>query len=124
MSYYNTTATHTTTGVKTISPGFTPKGYRITVSAKGGESYSHMSIGQVDDSGYATYHSWYQDTTNGSTQKGASGSSGKVVSILERVSGTISEVGAATHDSFTSTAIKYNVTTANSSYQYNVEVWD
>lgn len=122
MAYYNTTITPGSTGIKTISPGFAPKAIKITVSAKGGEAYSHFSTGSADDSGWTTYHAFYQDTSGGTTKQGT-GNNGKIVSILERVSGTITEIGAATFDSFTSTSAKFNVTIVNTNYAYNVELW-
>jgi hypothetical protein len=121
MLYYNTSITPSTTGIKTISCGFQPVGMRITVSAKNGsDTVSHMSIGQVDNTGYQTCNTTYTDTTGGQTTKYTD----RMASVLERVSGTITEVSRANFDSFTATQAKFNCTvSAGTAYQYHVEVW-
>jgi len=122
-NYYNTTGSFGSTGIKTTTCGFQPIGIRVTISSKGGETYTHFSQGQADNSGYTTCHAFIQDTTGGKTVKFA-GNNGQIASVWERVSGTLTEVFAATFDSFTATAGKINVTTANSNYQCNIELWD
>lgn len=120
MNYFVGTISHGTTGVKTITCGFQPIGARITVGQKTltTQNFSHKSVG-VTDGATQICDTFYQDTTAGSTQR----SNAKLVSVLENSAGTITEVAAAAFDSFTATALKYNVTTANSAYQYLVEIW-
>lgn len=95
---------------------------KVTVSAKNGSDAStRLSIGQVDNSGYQTCDTLYGDAagapkTNSHTDR--------IVSILDRVAGVITEVGRANFDSFTATQAKLNVTVAaGTAYQYHVEVW-
>lgn len=128
MSYFNTTAAYATTGVKTITTNFQPTNIRITVSQKytGAQSYLHYSMGAgglVDVSGTPTMRqhadSIYQDPTGSQTVSNDS----KVVSFYDRVSGTLTEVMAASIDSFTSTQLKLNFTTVNVNYNLFIEVW-
>lgn len=121
MQYYNTSITPSSTGIKTISCGFQPVGMKITVGAKSGSDAStRRSIGQVDNSGYQTCDTEYGDQTGDKTNSHTD----RLVSILDRVAGVISEVGRADFDSFTTTQAKFNVVTAaGSAYQYHVEVW-
>lgn len=121
MSYFLTTASHSTTGVKTITCGFQPIGARITVSAKsGGQTYAHQSVGTTDGTNTVT-DSWYQDATRGKTDRYTD----RIVSQWEWDSGgsVWSEKTKATFDSFTATEFKYNVNTADVNYQYFIEVW-
>lgn len=122
MGVINGTSTLSGTGVKTINVGVQPKGLQIIVTSKGSETYSHQSLGFADDSGYATCHSTYQDATGGKSTQ-SSGNNSKVISLYERVSGTLTEVFAANFHSFTSTQVKVDVTTANSNYTLNLVIW-
>lgn len=128
MSYYNTTAAYATTGVKTITTNFQPVNVRLTVSQKytGTQTYLHYSMGAgglVDVSGTPTMRqhvdSVYQDSTGSQTVS----SDSKVVSFYDRVSGTLTEIMAASIDSFTATQLKLNFTTVNVNYNIFIEVW-
>jgi hypothetical protein len=118
MSYFMGTVSYGTTGVKTITVGFQPVAAHITVGKKNAASMpAQLSIG-VTNGTTTRCNSLYADTSGSQSNENA-----QLVSVLERVSGTISETAAATFDSFTATQFKFNVTTANSGYQYMIEVW-
>lgn len=121
MSYFCTTTAHSTTGVKTITCGFQPTGMRITAGHEFGvsETCAHQSTG-VSDGVDQFFNTFYQDTTGGKTEDGDT----KIVSLYDRVSGNITEVVAASFDSFTATQGKYNVTTADVDYNLMVELWN
>ena len=123
MQGYNTTTTPNVTGIIAITPGFTPKYVRITVSSRlSSDNFAHLSEGAADSSGWTTNHTFMHDTTGGSTRRTA-GNMGKIVSALERVSGVITEVNAASFDSFTATQVRINVTNVTQLYQYNIEIY-
>lgn len=129
MSYFNGTIAYGSTGVQPpITVGFQPTNIKITVSQKwsGPQSYVHWSSGYgglVNVAGTPTMRqhvdSVFQDSTGGQTVS----SDSKVVSFYDRVSGTLTEVLSVSIDSFTSTALKLNVLTANANYNLNIEVW-
>lgn len=121
MSYFNATITPTATGIFDVPCGFMPTGMRITVGAKSNvQTVSHISIGQVDNTGFMTYHSNYADTSGSNSYRGIN----KMVSHYERISGVVTEVNAAVYNTFYATGAKFQVTLCNSSYQYTVEVWN
>lgn len=121
MPYYNTSITPNTVTTYTISCGFQPTALKITVGAKNGSDVTaHQSVGQCDNSGYSTCNTFFQDGTGSKTFAYTD----RLVSIRERVAGTVTEVGKATFNSFTATQAKFNVTVAaGTNYQYHVEVW-
>ena len=122
MGMYNTTATLGSSGVVSVVIGTQPIAVEVFVTSKSGETYAHQSIGFADNTGYTTYHSTFQDTTGGKSVQGAA-STGKIISMYERVSGTITEVLSANFHSFTSTSVKFTVNTPNSNYTCNLVVW-
>ncbi len=105
--------TFTGTGIKTISVGFQPTWARfVVVSKTSSQSFAHTSLGESDGS-----FQWVASTFHDSTGGLSANSNSKVVSHYERVGGTITEVLAASFDSFTATAVKVNVTIGNGAYQ-------
>lgn len=122
MAIVNGTATLGTSGVVSVAVGIAPIAVQVVVTSKSGETYSHQSIGFADNSGYATYHSTFQDTTGGKSMQG-SGNLGKIVSIYERVAGTITEVLSVNFHSFNGTNVKFTVNTPNANYTCNLVVW-
>lgn len=121
MAYLAGTASHNTTGVKTLAVGFQPIRAKITVSAKsGGQTYAHQSVG-VTDGVNQFCDAWYQDATRGNTDRFTD----RLVNQWEWDSGGAAWVikTRANFDSFTATQFKYNVITADINYQYFIEVW-
>lgn len=118
MAYFCGTTTQGTTGIKTINVGFQPSRLNFTVCQKFGtnEPYHHLSVGRADGTRQSV-NSTYQDTVDGLSLN----STAKCISHYERVAGTITEVLAASFDSFTATGFKINVTIPNASYQIFVE---
>ena len=125
MQGYNTTVTPVVTGILTVSSPFPPKYVRVMVSSQNlSDNYMHFSEGAGDNTYWATVHSMFMDTSGGKTARNA-GTNGKIIGVFERVSGTITEVNAATLDSFVTTgsyAVKLNVTNCTHPYQYNIEI--
>lgn len=121
MSYFNGTLAYTSTGVKSpVVVGFQPTSVTVRVGQKVATTqlFSHLSIG----SGTPTIQyadSFFQDTTGGKTVT----ASGKVVSVYERVAGTITEVLSMKIDSFTATGVAFEVLTANLNYNVYIEVY-
>lgn len=119
MSYFMTTVSHATTGVKSVTPGFQPIGARITVSSAGtSQAVGHFSQG-ITDGTHQCFNSTFSDVNGSSSWQGIT----KMVSHYERVSGTLTEVLAISFDSFNATQFKYNVGTANVNYSITVEAW-
>lgn len=120
MAYFLETVTHSTTGVKTRTIGFQPQALRITIGKKVGVTVNSIqqSVG-VSDGTLQYVDSIYGDTAALATKRDTA----KLVSQWEKVAGTWTEVVAATFDSFTATEVKYNVTTGNVNYQFQIEVW-
>lgn len=119
MAYYLTTISHSTTGVKTRTPGFQPIGARITVAAKsGGETYAHKSIGITDGTNQIC-DSFFQDATRGKSDRYTD----RLISQWEWNGAAFVEKVRVDFDSFTATEFKYNVVTADVNYQLLVEVW-
>lgn len=124
-SFLAATTSFGTTGVKTIDVGFQPIGMRITVCQKfnTSQTFSHWSygvVGSYEAELLQFCHSTFQDTTGGQSKT----YSDRIVSHWERVAGTLTEKVAATFDSFTTTELKINVTTADANYQFLIEAWD
>jgi hypothetical protein len=120
MAFFCGTTTQASTGVKTLFIGFQPVGVRFTVCQKiaTSEAYHHLSEGRVDGTRQSV-NSTFCDSTSGLSIN----STTKCISHYERVGGVVTEVLAASFDSFTASSVKINVTTANSNYQIFVEAW-
>lgn len=119
MSYFLTTASYGSTGVKTIACGFQPNRLKITVSSSGAsQAVNHTSEG-VTDGTNAVCVSTFTDGTGSSSWF----TTGKMVSHFTRVSGTLTEHVAATFDSFTATQAKFNVTAFDANYTFRIEIW-
>ena len=121
MAFWCVNATLSSTGTNTLTGfPFQPVGAIITVSSKNGSDGTvNFSEGTCDGT-HQSVRSIFQDASGSKSIR----SNTKCVSHYERVSGTISEVLAASFSSFTSDGISFNVTTANSNYQINVKAWD
>lgn len=120
MAYFQTTVSHSSTGVKTISPGFTPLAAEFVVSQKNPttENFSHLSLGCTDGT-TQIYNSIFQDTTGGSSVQGTD----HLVRHRVRSGGTIIDKLVWDLDSFTATDVKYNVVTADVGYPVTVKIW-
>lgn len=119
MNYFVETVSHNTTGVKTRTCGFQPLGARITTCAPGGsDTNAQQSVG-VTDGTLQICDTFYQDASRGKQAR----ISGELVHCYGWNGSAFTDEVVATFDSFTSTEFKYNVTTANVSYQFLVEVW-
>lgn len=128
MSYFNCTAAYASTGVKTITVGFQPANIRVTVSQKytGAQTYLHLSVGAgglVDVAGTPTMRQHVDSLFHDSTSAQTVSSDSKVISFHDRVSGTLTEIIAASIDSFTATELKLNFTSVNVNYNLFIEVW-
>lgn len=121
MSYYRALTTFDVTGLRTINAGFVPTGYRITCGQKFGvtDTVDHVFIGGSDGTRQHVVGSFHDSTGRQTFTE-----SGKVITQKERVGGVITEVLAASHDSFQANGPRVNVTTANANYQVVVEVWN
>lgn len=119
MSYFLTTASHSTTGVKTLTPGFQPTRARITVTKGPSSSIAHQSVGKWDGTNQIT------DTisTDGTTAY-ADRFNDRMVSLYNFSAGSPNLLTRANHDSVTATEYKYNVITANVNCQYLIECWN
>lgn len=82
------------------------------------QNFTHLSVG-AGDINYQRVTAIYQDSTGGKTVT----TNGRVVSVWERVSGTLQEVLAISIDSFTSSTVEFNVITPNSNYSLHIRVW-
>lgn len=117
-SYGSITLGTTGTGVA-FNLGFAsaPTRIRFTVGAKGGSSTVNQGAHGACDGTNQFVLTWFSDGTSSQSTTSAS----KCVSIYERVSGVLTEVVAASFNSFTANGVKLNVTTASSNYQVFVE---
>lgn len=126
MAYYSARLTHSTTGVKTRTPGFQPAGARITITAQDGstpQTWIQRSVGTTNGTDHYT-EIQYGDVTTGLKSKNDTTC---IASHYDKISGTWTEVLRATFDSFTSTQFKYNVTVAGSTasaFTFFIECWD
>lgn len=122
MAYRLFLVTHGTTGVKTRNVGFQPIEARITLGAKDGavQTWLQKSEGVTDGTSSVCLSQWGDITAGVKSFKDITGT---LASQYDKVSGTWTEVVHANFDSFTATEFKYNVTAANSNFQFIVEVW-
>lgn len=120
MDYLNGTISFGSTGIQSIYTGFQPKAVEVTVGQRYNttQNFMHLSVGAGDDTFQRTT-GVYQDTTGGKTVN----FDGKIVSVWERVSGTLTEVLSISIDSFTSTTLELNVLTANANYSIHLRIW-
>jgi len=118
MSYYTGRLTISSSGINTFTVGFAPTWARFRVSQKVGtvETTNHLSLGGTD----GTRQNCSSFFTDGSGNT-CFDTNTKVVSHYERVGGTVTEVLAATFDSFTATGVKVNASIPNASYQVTLE---
>lgn len=122
MNNYLTTVSHNSTGVKTITCGFQPKGARITVSRNGvGDTLSHLSQGVTDGTNQVC-------STNAADPANGYGYSDRFGDRMVGfygfdVSGAPLELTRANFSAFTATEFKYDVITKNVNCQYLVEIW-
>jgi len=114
------TISYGSTGIKTYTVGFQPVKVTVMVGQKfaTGQAFAHHSYGVGLTAANQRCDTHFQDTSSGITVS----SDTKIVSVYERVSGTITEVLSIALDSFTATAVKFNVLTANANYQLSVLV--
>lgn len=116
MGYKIGTVTYSSNGLKTIYLGTPtqPTSADIIVQNKYGVNEGvirHVSIGHADSTGQRVT-SYFKDATG----QASFDSTSKIISHYERVGGAITEVMAATFDSFTANGIKLNITNANADY--------
>lgn len=117
MSYATGRFTLSTTGLSTFAVGFQPTWARFRVAGKtSADAVTHLSLGGTDGTNQ-NCGSIFTDATGSSSFDVST----KVVSQYERVSGTITEVLAASFDSFVATGVKLNVSTANTGYRVTIE---
>lgn len=116
MSYATGRLTLGITGSSTFVIGFQPTWARFRVMGKSGDTVSHLSLGGTDGT-TQNCGSNYMDTTGGASFDVNT----KVVSHYERVSGTITEILAASWTAWTATGVTLNVITANSNYRVTIE---
>jgi len=114
MAYWAGAITLSSTGTaKSFPVGFQPTWAEFRVGQKSGttETVNHLSLGEVDTTGYQYCTSTFTDASGSTTVNYST----KVVSHRER-SGGIVEVLSASFNSFYSTGIKLDVSIANSNY--------
>lgn len=122
MSYFLSTISHSSTGVKTITCGFQPTRAKITVSCNGsGDDIARQSVG-VTDMTNQICDTFAVDA--GSNFSYGDRFSDRMVGFYDfDGSGNPVVLTRANHDSATATQYKYNVITANVNCQYKVELW-
>lgn len=123
MSYFLTTTAHGTTGTKTITVGFQPVGFRITVCGlwDGSDDIAHRSIGFTNGTQQyctATCEGMATTTLNN-----------RIVSHWEPNGSGFSEVLAISLPTspdqvLNATTIKYKVLTATADYNLLIEAWN
>lgn len=120
MAYKCSTTTFGSTGVKTLTLGFQPIGFRVTIGSGFGASsnYIQYSVGWGDGTNQFN-HTIYDDNT---TQYQDTSSS-KVISLFDDLGAGPVEVLQATFNSFTATQLKLTCNTANAAYQVFYEAW-
>lgn len=121
MNYYNGTLAYTSTGVKSaVVVGFQPVSVTVRVGQKAGTTqlFSHLSVGSGNPT-LQRVDAIFMDTTGGKTTS----TNAKIVSVFERVAGTITEVLSMKIDSFTATGVAFEVLTANLNYDVYIEVY-
>jgi len=118
MANFNDAITIATTGtgasaVSISGLPFTPTSLKFVVSAKSNSSgVIQYCSGQVDSTGYMTFDSIYGDSTGFQSKAGTN----KVISLYERVSGTLTEVLNMSWHSYIASGFKLNVTATSTSY--------
>lgn len=124
MNYYQSTFSYGSTGTKSITVGFQPLCLVITLSARFGttDAVIHKSTGNSNGTSQH-FHSEYGDSTGFQMINGTN----KIVSQYERVASVLTEKVAAHIDNataaWTTTQVKFIVDTADSNYQFFVQVW-
>lgn len=119
MAVYYTTISEGTTGVKTITPGFQPQEADITVSSQFGTTNTTLKYSYGSTDGTAQFNdSLFVDGTGRQCRS----TTDRIVSVYERISGTLTEVLRVNLDSFTATQFKYNVSIANVNYQLKIRI--
>lgn len=119
MSYSTGATTFGTTGVKTFTTTFTPTWVRVTVGALFGGAETgviHGCTGRSDGTHQSVNYFYYDPTL-----QQCDNSTAKIISHWENQSGVLVEVLNVAFNSFTATGPKFNVVTANTSYQIFVE---
>ena len=120
MQYFLETISHSTTGVKTRTPGFPVVGYKITIGSKnGGPNYVVRSEGSCDGT-LQVCHTSYVDASRALMDAPYND---RVAFVKEWNGAAYVTKVHATHDSLTATEIKYNVVTADANYQFKIEAW-
>ena len=119
--YYTSSNAYSTTGVKNISLPFTPTGMRVTLGQKFGSdtTVEHQSVGTADGT-RQNFVSTYGDSSGHQTKQDNTA----VASHYERVSGTLTEVCAATFSSFSTNQAAINISKTNANYTWILEFWD
>lgn len=120
MAYKRGVTSVSTTGLKTLPTTFTPIGYRIWVGSTttANEGFLHYSEGGSD--GTNSTSQWgYSDATLHDCGR----SSTTVITHKINSGGTLVNDVVATHDSFTATGPKINVTTLGTTYGLEYEAW-
>lgn len=115
MAYYCATVSYSSAGIKTITCGFQPVGMRITINYNSGTVHSK---GTSD--GTRQLCDWF---FNDVTDYDGGNHTDRMVSARDMVGGVITEIARANFDSFTATAGKINVVTANVGPTFTVELW-
>lgn len=118
MNYLLGTISHSTTGIKTITCGFQPLGARITAGPiNGGSTVTRQSLG-VTDGTTQVCDAFYQSDLRGKQNRLT-----EMVHVYDWNGTAFIDKVVATFSSFTATEFKYNVTTADVNYQFQIEVW-
>ncbi len=120
MSYFRGLTTFGSVGLRTVTVGFQPIAYRITVGQRFGvtDQDDHVFVGGSDGTRQHVVGS-FEDNTGRQTFT----ETGKVITQKERIGGVITEVLSASHDSMAATGPRVNVTKATANYQVIVEAW-
>lgn len=119
MAYKKSNTAYGSTGVKTITVGFQPIGYRLTVHPPTtGNGKIVRCIGGSDGTVQTSSFVYGDGTTFDS-----GGSTSKVTSLYDDLGAGLVEAVAITHNSFTATQFKINVNTANANYDIDYEAW-
>lgn len=122
MSYWTGRVTVSSTGSNSFTGvGFRPTWMRIRVSKKNSttETVCHLCMGSADGTNQNCSYI-YGDSTSHKTDD----MNTKLISHWERVSGTLTEVIAATFGSFDADGFTINATTPSASYKVTVECGD
>lgn len=120
MNYKHTRVTYGTTGIKTITCGFQPLGYRVTVTPASGASSTYMrqSVG-VCDTTNQTCDQITQSHDRGRQERFTN----RVADIRDWNGASWVQKVQTDHDSVTATELKLNAVVADSAYQHSIEIW-